>query len=241
MESKAPPARPRLRFSIRGLLMLILLVAMLLGWRSAVERGKMQLAQQANQLRYAEEELRRARDEIKDQSRVKPDKSRAFWMAEFDGADLRGVTIASPSNAFQRASFQGCNLEGATLAGGVSAFQFARFDNCKLMNAKMTGGGASFQLATFVEADLTGAVLTGDGSSFQGASFEDATLVRARLSGSFQGINISGARFEGADLSALDDQSLASCYFHKAPTYDGRTKFPAGFDAKALLWRRVNE
>jgi len=233
--------RRRPQFTTRTVLMVTLLLAVLLSWRASVRRGELQLAQQAHRLAYAEQELSRARDELQDRVRVKPDRSRGLWMAALDGANLSGMTIASHTNAFQRATFKDCNLENATLQGGTSAFQLARFDGAKLEKAKLTGGDCAFQNATFVGADLTGAVLTGGGASFQAASFENATLISARLTGSFQLANISGAHFEGADLSALDSNSLASCYFKDPPTYDGRTKFPAGFAPAAQLWRRVGE
>jgi hypothetical protein len=54
-------------------------------------------------------------------------------------------------------------------------------------------------------------------------------------------VNFSGARFEGADLSALDSGDLASCYFKEPPTYDHQTTFPAGFDPVKNLWRRVGD
>ena len=84
-----------------------------------------------------------------------------------------------------------------------------------------------------------GATLIGGSASFQGASFEDATLIGAKLSGNFQEVNISGARFEAADLSAIARDDLASCYFKEPPTYDAGTKFPPGFDPVERLWRRV--
>jgi hypothetical protein len=52
-------------------------------------------------------------------------------------------------------------------------------------------------------------------------------------------VNISGARFERADLSAIDADNLASCYFVEPPTYDDRTVFPSGFDAEEQSWRRT--
>jgi uncharacterized protein YjbI with pentapeptide repeats len=213
---------------------------MALGWRASVRDAEQQLARQTIQLRYAEEELRRARDDLKDRDRPKQPTSRNFWEADFDGAYLRDVTISSPSNAFQWASLRNCDLENATLEADTSAFQLAHFDGSKMAHAKLTGGGASFQVATFVGCDLTGAVLEGSGSSFQLASFENATLVGAKLVGSFQLVNLSGARLEGADLSALDSDSLTSCYFKEPPTYDDRTRFPAGFDPAMNLWGRVS-
>ncbi len=233
--------RRRPRFTIRAALVLTLVVAFILGWFLNVQRARMTLNRQANRLRYAEEELDRARDQLADQQRLKSDRERVFWESNLDGAHLAGVTIASPSNAFQRASFSGCDLEDAVLTGGSASFQFAKFDNSKLTNAKLTGGASSFQEATFVGADLTGAVLVGTGASFQGSSFENASLNGAQLTGSFQLVNISGAHFGGADLSALDGDSLASCYFKVAPTYNETTQFPAGFDPEVQRWRRVAE
>lgn len=234
-------SKPRPRFTLRTLLFFTLLVAMALGWYSALHDAKQQIARQTIQLRYAEQELRRARDDLKDQAQPKQPGPRAFREAALDGAHLPDVTISSPTNAFQRASLKNCNLRNATLEAGGSAFQGARFDGSDLTNAKLTGGASSFQLATFVGCDLTGAVLSGVGSSFQLASFEDATLVGATLIGSFQGVNISGARFEGADLSALESDSLESCCFKEPPTYNRQTRFPLGFDPATNLWRRMSE
>lgn len=234
-------ARPRPRFTLRTLLFFTLVVSMALGWYSSGQSARQQLARRTIELRYAEQELRRARDDLKDQGRPKQPNPRAFWEAELDGAQLPDVTISSPTNAFQRASLKNCNLQNAKLETGGSAFQGARFDGSNLRNAKLTGGASSFQLATFVGCDLTGAVLSGIGTSFQLASFEDATLVGTTLVGSFQGVNISAARFEGADLSALSSNSLESCYFKEPPTYNRQTRFPLGFDPAANLWQRVSE
>ncbi len=113
----------RPRFTSRALLMLTLLVALLLAWRWSVQDSAMRLAHQANRLRYA------GREELDDRTQLKRDKARGLWNAEFDGAYLRGVTIASPTNAFQRASVKNCDLENAKLQGGAAAFQFAQFDD----------------------------------------------------------------------------------------------------------------
>jgi uncharacterized protein YjbI with pentapeptide repeats len=241
------PARWLPRLSIRGLFFLILLVALLLGWVSSEQRAKQEQQRSARErqlqeqrLRYAEEELRRSRDELQDLLRgLRPDRKRSFWGADLEGSNLAGMTIASDSNAFQRASFRKCRLEGATLEGGDSSFQLAHFDDAKLTRASLKGGGSSFSLSSFVGADLTGATLAGGGSSFQNASFEKAILIDATLLGNFQLVNISSARLEGADLSAIARDNLASCYFKEPPTYDTRTKFPPGFDPVERLWRRV--
>lgn len=238
-----PPASARRlpRVSLRGLIFLVLLVALAFGWVSSQRRFEREHRLQELRLRYAEEELSRAKDALRDRERgPQPDRSRSFWEADLEGSNLAGMTIASKGNAFQRSSFRTCRLEGATLEGGDAAFQLARFDAAKLARASLKGGHTSFQGSSFVGADLTGASLAGQSGSFQSASFEDAIMVGARLSGSFQGVNLSGARLEGADLTATKADDLASCYFTEPPTYDSRTKFPTGFEPVAKLWRKVD-
>ncbi|MFO0959612.1 MAG: pentapeptide repeat-containing protein [Isosphaeraceae bacterium] len=240
MEQSPSPARRYPRISLRGLIYLIVLLALALGWFSAEQRAERERRRLEQSVRYAQEELDRARDELQDARRgLRPDRARSFWEADLEGTNLAGMTIASPENAFQRASFRRCNLEGATLQGGGASFQSSRFDGAKLARASLKGGSASFQSASFDGADLTGATLAGGSASFQRASFEGATLVGATLSGNFQVINISGARCEGADLSAITAGDLASAYFQEPPTYDGRTKFPTGFDPVERSWTRV--
>src|ERR1700686_1056309 len=104
MTLNEPMRRPR--FTIRALLLLTLLVAVLLGWHSSIQDARKQLARNANRLQYAEGELERTRDELKDRDRPKRPAGRVFSEAELDGANLRDVTISSTSNAFQRASLK---------------------------------------------------------------------------------------------------------------------------------------
>lgn len=230
----------RLRFSSRGLFHFLLIAALFLGWLNSQLQVDRLRRQQEQRVQYAEEELERAREELRDQLReIPPDRQRSFWQADLERFDLSGMAIASSGNTCQRASFRECKLENATLEGGSSSFQFAKFDSSKLNHAKLTGGVASFQGATFVGADLTGAELTGGVCSFQSASFENAVLIGAKLSGCFQGVNFSGARFEGADLSAIDSDDLASCYFKIAPSFDVKTKFPPSFDPTQRLWKKL--
>jgi hypothetical protein len=61
--SSAPARRP-LRFCVRGLCFLILLVALALGWFSSQRSAERQRRQHEQLLRYAEEELRRAKDPL---------------------------------------------------------------------------------------------------------------------------------------------------------------------------------
>lgn len=247
MAESSAPARRLPRFSIRELVFLVVLAALVLGWVASEQRAAREqqradrvLQMQEQRQRYAEVELERARNELRDRLRgPRPDRSRSFWEADLEGTNLAGMTIASGGNAFQRASFRECRLEGSTLEGGASSFQFARFDAAKLARARLEGGAAAFQESTFVGADLTNATLIGGSASFQHASFEDAILIGAKLSGNFQGVNISGARLEAADLSAIAGDDLASCYFKEPATYNARTKFPTGFDPVERSWRRV--
>ena len=192
-------------------------------------------------MEYAKEELDRAKDQLRDLRRGKlTDRTRSFWEAELEGSDLTGMAIASNSNAFQLASFRNCKLEFASLKGGTASFQSACFDEANLKGANLSGDTASFQGSTFVSADLTGATLTGGRGSFQGASFEDATMIDTKWVGNFQRVNINAVKLQGADLSAIDSNNLASCYFDLAPTYDAKTKFPTGFDPREHLWRMAD-
>jgi uncharacterized protein YjbI with pentapeptide repeats len=238
----------RPRFTITSLLVLTLFVALLLGWRRSVDEARrqmtereMHIAQQNRALQFANEEVRRARDQVDDLRTVHRDASRVVYGSQFEGVTLVGATLASPENAFQRTSFAGSDLRRATLQGGVSSFQLANFDGAKLEGAILRGGDASFQGATFVGADLAGADVAGGPISFAMASLENANLTGAKLAGSFQNANLSGANFAGADLSALNAGDLASCYFRDPPRYDDRTKFPAGFDPVGQGWRLVAE
>ena len=240
MNATATSAKRRFRFTLRALFAATLLIAAIFGWRASSQRAERRLAEMEMRTKYAEQELQRARDEGASLGRIESDKSRVFWMADLEGAHWSGVIFHSPTNAFQRASLRNCLLEDARLSADTSSFQLARFDGARLARAKLVGGDCSFQHATFVGADLRAAVLQGGAASFQGASFEGASLVDARLIGSFQLVNINEANFSGADLSAVSAESLASCYFQTAPTYDRRTRFPAGFDPAQHLWRLKN-
>lgn len=240
MHESSDPPRLKRQFSVRSLCLLILIVALGLGWHAAELRVDTVRRLHSKRQEHAEQELYRARNALdKRQRGLQADRSRSFWEADLEGSNLKGMIIAAPGNAFQRASFRQCNLEDSALEGGAASFQFSLFDAANLARATLKGGPASFQGASFVDADLTGATLVGDSASFQQASFEDAILIKAKLSGNFQSANLSGARLQGADLSAIKADNLASSYFTVPPRYDAATKFPVGFDPVEQLWRRV--
>ncbi len=230
-----------MKFSIRSLLIVVLIVGLICGLLSSWQTNQGIRKRYEQKLQYSKEELARLKDQLRDLQRGKrPDRTRLFWEAELEGSELVGITIASDSNAFQKASFRKCNLERANLTGGGAAFQSACFDEANLKGAKLVGEGSSFQRSSFVMADLTGATLSGGPASFQSASFEDAKLFNAKLIGNFQVANISGAQFQGADLSAIEADNLASCYFENPPTYNSQTKFPIGFDPRKNSWMIVD-
>lgn len=229
-----------MKYSLRSLFTLALLVGLTCAWLSTLRSLALVRSQHMQQLMYAKEELERTKVQLKDLRRGKQaDRTRSFWEAELEGSDLEGMKIASDNNAFQRASFRNCKLARSNLKGGVASFQLACFDGANLKEASLSGDFASFQGSTFVGAELTGATLTGGSSSFQRASFEDATLVNAKWIGDFQGANISGAKFQGANLSAVDAIHLTTCYFDRPPTYNSKTIFPIGFSARDQLWQYV--
>lgn len=242
-EERAIRPRASLRFSFRALFIGLAFLAILLGWYTSSESSRRVSQQLARRLSHAELEMDRARWFDRSAAAPRPPLAKGVLSgAKLDAVTLEGATVTGGDSAFQRTDFGGSNLANATLTGKVSAFQAARFDNARLANATLTGGGASFQYATFIQADLTGATISGGASALQRATFQDACLVDAviRCSGAaFQMVNIDGTQFEGADLSALDSSSLASCHFKNPPTYDSRTKFPIGFSPVEQLWKRT--
>ncbi len=230
------------KYSTRSLFVLLFIVAILFGWYNTVRRAQLDRNLMYKRVEYAEQELRRKTDELQRLRKgVTPDETRSFWQAGLEGTNLASMTISSNSNAFQRASFADCNLRDASLSGGGSSFQEARFDGANLQGATLVGGSASFQAASFVKSNLTRAKLFGGPASFQQASFEEATLVDAVLVGSFQRVNLNGAKLNGADLTGIASTDLETCYFKQPPTYNAQTKFPAGFDPVQQQWRKVSD
>src|SRR5690606_987435 len=87
--SSSTPARRLPRLSVRGLSFLILFVALALGWFASQRSAERERRQHEQLLRYAEEGLRRARDELRDWKRgPRPDRARSFWEADLEGSNL---------------------------------------------------------------------------------------------------------------------------------------------------------
>lgn len=230
------------RFSIREMLLLMLLIAALLGWNNSSKDAAKRLRDVQRQIMHS----RMAADYDKSREETMARKAPSVWKKHLhpsfsyltiDGVDLGGVSIDGGDNSFQSAALTNCDLSGAALDG---LFQGARFDGSNLTDSKLGGGGASFQMSSFANANLTRATLRGGGSSFQGSSFAGANLTDAIIicsGASFQAVKLDGAIFVGADLSRLDHGSLESCYFQTPPTYDERTRFPTDFDPVEAGWK----
>jgi uncharacterized protein YjbI with pentapeptide repeats len=234
------------KFSLRALLGLTCLIALVLAWYASSRQYAEQIQRLNLRLTYAEEELDRAKDDFEREQRrgsAKTAARRPFRDVKFDGQKLGEFSVVTGNSAFQNTSFVGCDLKNAKLTGETSSFQGARFDRANLAGAKLTGGGAAFQGASFASADLSGAILTGGGSAFQTATFEGANLTGTKIQvndmTAFQSVNIDSAMFQNADLSAVDADALASCYFRSPPTYNGETRFPDGFDPAKQGWTRA--
>jgi hypothetical protein len=244
VESTSPSKPHGLKFSLRGALLLTMLVALFFGWRASGERAAREITNLRRRLAYVES--KQTWTESRADHLTRPAKRKFQHRGILSGADLSGVSlrkarIDAQTNGFQRTRFTSADLQDAKLSGGDAAFQGVVFDDANLRDATLTGGVSSFQLSSFVAADLSGAVLTGGGSSFQGSTFEGAALVGARLlcrGASFQAVNIDATDFRGADISALEAESLKSCYFKTSPTYDDGTKFPPRFDPVEEGWQR---
>jgi uncharacterized protein YjbI with pentapeptide repeats len=172
--------------------------------------------------------------------------TKAFFKTKFDRADLTEAKLTGDA-AFQQASFTHARLADAVLNGGVSGFQMAKFDDATLLGARLNGGGSSFQGASFARANLTGAILKGEGAALQLVNLDDANCTKLQIRcasalAAFQVASLNNTRFAAADLSSLAQQSLRSCVFKPdtPPTYDDRTKFPAGFNPAKQGWRKAH-
>ena len=168
MDEPSAKSRWLPRVSIRRMISLILVVALLLGWYSSQRRIERERRWQEQRLRYAEEELRRAKDQLQDQQRgPRPYLLRSFWEADLEGSNLAGMTIASNDNAFQRASFLQM-FTGGDVDWGVSSFQARPIRRREACQGALTGGGSSFQMSSFLLGPISRcATLMGGGASFQ--------------------------------------------------------------------------
>ncbi|MCA9258229.1 MAG: pentapeptide repeat-containing protein [Planctomycetales bacterium] len=156
-------------------------------------------------------------------------------MGSFSSPDLK-IEVSKEIGAFRGFAFDKQDLTGVAISAGNSAFQGTTFRHCKLCDAKLVGGRASFQYAIFSDADLSGALLDGD---LQGMSIANADCTGATIRGLLKRVDIDGAQFGDADLSAVSAENLNSCYFFKPPTYNRNTKFPPDFNPESQGWRRV--
>lgn len=225
-----------------GLTLVIAFVLSLYRCNQRVKRWQQETFQLREKLRAADWQIEFRDDPKKPES---GSKGRGFLSkVNLEGQDFRGVSITVGSSAFQKTWLVGANLQKTTIAAGGASFQFVRLDHANLQGANLSAGGSSFQLASFLGADLRGATLTGGGASFQGSSMREADLTGATIIcppnlSAFQGVDISSANFQGADISAVQALNLQSCYFSTPPKYDAKTKFAKDFDPVAADWELV--
>jgi uncharacterized protein YjbI with pentapeptide repeats len=147
----------QLKFSLRALLGLTCLIALVLAWYVSSQQYEGRIRQLNLRLTYAEEELDRAKDDFEREQRrgsAKTAARRPFRDAKFDGLKLGEFSVVTGNSAFQNTSFVGCDLKNADLTGETASFQGAQFDGANLAGAKLTGGASAFQGASFVSADL---------------------------------------------------------------------------------------
>ena len=240
------------RFTIRDLLMVMLLSAALMGWLTAtrsVEKYKQRW--EAAEYKYLDRvQLIEGMVERMYASRVPESKNkrsnrRLLSGSNFNGSNLQGITLSTQKPVMQSASLERANLENANISGGTSSFQNVSFENAKLRGAQLSGRGSSFQNANFAGADLTNATLSSAGASFQGCTFRGATMngaiIKCGGGSDFQVNDITNADFSNADLTDIPADSLKRSYFADPPVYSDGTKFPVDFDAKGLGWKHVSE
>jgi uncharacterized protein YjbI with pentapeptide repeats len=241
-----PTKRNSKRFSIRTLLGVTVVLAVVMGWLVTLQelritKGRMSAASARTQM------IESHIESIYGEKYRERNHGRGFMSGmNLDGCDFRGVTINADTSAFQATSLQNANLQNATITAGGSSFQSVSFDHADLRGAKLSASGAAFQMVTFVEADLRGAKLIGgNGSEFQAVSFRGADLTGATITcggaAAFSAVDIDSANFSDADLSAIDADNLHSAYYSTPPNYSTKTKFPADFDPKKAGWTLADQ
>ncbi len=160
-----------------------------------------------------------------------PESPSALRGALLAGADLR-------DQVFDKADLRGAKLPRAVLLG------------CRFREAKMSGVdlmGANLRNADLQGADLTKAYLKVarmSGAGFQGANLNQANARHADLSWTdLRGASLRSAQLRDADLSHSDlrgadlsGADLSLCRLSGAQLesvrYNGRTRWPAGFDPR---------
>jgi uncharacterized protein YjbI with pentapeptide repeats len=226
------------RFKLSTVLTWMTIFALLIAWYRSLEDQRAATARLTQQLLNAQGQImaaeQRGEAQVELHSGSERTRNRVFAIPKFEGVSLRDMVIQGGTSSFQLTSFDNSDLTGTSLTGGGASFQEASFKNTILRNAKLVGGASSFQLAVFENADLSGATLVGN---LQSLSLKNATCVSATIQGSFQGANIDGAQFEGADLTGIERSALSSCYFATPPSYDAKTKFPDGFNPREQGWK----
>jgi hypothetical protein len=150
---------------------------------------------------------------------ARPDAVRAT-LSDFKGADFSGSDLQKMD--LKKANLSGANLEKADLRE-VNLF------DAKLRKANLRGADCRKAGLNWVGAQETNA----EGADLREANLRHARFQRANLkNANLRGASLQNASFEGTDLTGADLTGALAYY----TTYDGNTKFPAGYKPDAS-WR----
>lgn len=143
--------------------------------------------------------------------------------ANLQKADLRGATLKT-------ADLTGADMRGALLG-------HARLESAKFVKANLEGDEVFLAYGNTIDpernkraqrlADEAGLSSSGLTEHNGDLSFKEANLRNAKLHGSLEGVDLRRADLRGADLSDTKDAGKAEL---RGAVYDGKTRWPAGFD-----------
>ena len=183
-------------------------------------------------------ELRRARDELRDQlPGPRPDRGRPFWEADLEGSDLAGMTIASDSNGVPE------GLLSVIAASQARPWRWRLLLPNSLVStprswprARLKGGLAARSRCRRSSGPTSRARPSPEGRFFSKRVIPEGDPEPTRSCRGASRASTSAAPGLEAALSlriARDDWPVAIS--RRPPTYDARTRFPPGFDSGRTL------
>jgi len=148
--------------------------------------------------------------------------------ATLKGADLRQTDLRGAR--LKTADLSGADLRGALLG-------HADLESAKFVKANLEGDEVFLAYGNAIDpernkraqrlADEAGLASSGLTEHNGDLTFKEANLRNARLHGSMEGVDFRRADLRGADLSDTKDAAKAEL---RCAIYDGKTRWPAGFD-----------
>jgi uncharacterized protein YjbI with pentapeptide repeats len=153
--------------------------------------------------------------------------------ANLTNATLKGANLRQTD--LRGARLKAADLNGADLRGALLGR--ADLDSAKFVKANLEGSEVFLAYGNTIDpdrnkraqrlADEAGLASSGLTEHNGDLTFKEANLRNARLHGSMEGVDFRRADLRGADLSDTKDAAKAEL---RGAIYDGKTRWPAGFD-----------